>query len=133
MFADDWKSASESFAKINSYHELKLLCDRVEKEKVSVTFAKVISYILPGAGQFYTGHYLSGTMSLGYSVLFGYLTINAFIEDRVFDGAAIGALLWLRFYRGNVQNAEEFAEEKNIVAANKALRYLQNNYQGNKP
>ena len=112
MFADDWKSASEFFAKINSYHELKLLCDRVEKEKVSVTFAKVISYILPGAGQIYTGQYLSGLLSLGYNALFGYLSVNSFIEDRAFDGAATGLLLWLRFYRGNIQNAEKFAVEK---------------------
>ncbi len=133
MFADDWMSASKSFAKINSYHELKLICDRVEKEKVSVTFTKVISYILPGAGQIYTGQYLSGLLSLGYNVLFGYLSVNSFIEDRAFDGAATGLLLWLRFYRGNIQNAEKFAVEKNIDVANKTLRYLQNNYQGLKP
>lgn len=133
MFADNWEKAGESFSKVNPNHELKLLCDGVIKDKVSVTFTKVISYILPGAGQFYTGHYLSGALSLGYNVLLGFLTINSFIEDRVFDGAAVGLLLWLRFYRGNVQNAENFAEEKNIEAANKALRYLQNNYQGNKP
>lgn len=133
MFADNWQKASESFGKISQTHELKVLCDGVLNDKVSVTFAKVISYILPGSGQIYTGNYLSGIMSLGYHVLFGYLTINSFVEERVFDGAAVGALLWLRFYRGNLQNTEEFAEEKNIEIANKALRYLQNNYQGNKP
>jgi tetratricopeptide (TPR) repeat protein len=133
IFADDWQKASGYFAKINPSHELKLLCDNVEKEKVSVTFTKVISYILPGAGQIYTGQYFSGIMSLGYNVLFGYLTINSFTEERIFDGFAVGSLLWLRFYRGNVQNAEKFAEEKNIETANKALRYLQNNYQGQKP
>lgn len=133
MFADNWKKASESFAKISYNHELKLLCDNVVNEKVSVTFAKVISYILPGSGQIYTSNYLSGIMSLGYHVLFGYLTINSFAEDRIFDGAVVGSLLWLRFYRGNIHNAGEYAEEKNLEIANKALRYLQNNYQGNKP
>jgi hypothetical protein len=133
IFADNWKKASECFAKISPSHELKFLCDGVEKEKVSVTFTKVISYILPGAGQVYTGQYISGILSLSYNVLFGYLTINSFAEERIFDGFAVGSLLWLRFYRGNVQNAEKFAEEKNIETSNKALRYLQNNYQGQKP
>ncbi len=36
-------------------------------------------------------------------------------------------------YNGNVQNAEKFAVEQNINIANKALRYLKNNYEGKKP
>ncbi len=133
IFEDRWESAAQSFNKINSYHELKLLSNRVIKEKYSVTFAKVISYILPGMGQIYTGNYIKGFMSLGYNVLFGYLTVNSFAENRVFDGIAIGSLLWLRFYRGSVQNAEESAIEKNIQVSNKTLRFLQTEYMGEKP
>ena len=133
MFADDWQSASKTFAKYPSFNNLRFICDGVINKKVSVTFATVISYILPGSGQIYTGNYLSGLMSLGYNVLFGYLTINAFNADRVFDGTATGLLLWLRFYRGNIQNAKKFAEEKNINIANAALNDLQKNYQGMKP
>lgn len=133
MFADKWDSAAVYFNMIDYYHELKILANGVENDKYSVTFAKVISYILPGSGQFYTGNYLSGLMSLGWNVLFGYLTADAFIDERVFDGFAIGDLLFLRFYRGNIQNAEKSAVEKNIEIANKALRYLQNNYKGRKP
>jgi hypothetical protein len=66
-------------------------------------------------------------------VLWGYLTINAFNEDRIFDGVMIGTLLWWRFYSGNLQNAEKFATEKNLKKTNAALRYLQNNYIGKKP
>lgn len=133
MFEDDWKSASVSFSRLKPDHELKILCDRVEKEKVSVTFATVISYILPGAGQIYTGNYLSGLLSLGWNVLSAYLTIQAFNANRVFDGIAILTLIWQRFYRGNIQNAEQFALNKNIDIANGALIYLQNQFKGNKP
>jgi tetratricopeptide (TPR) repeat protein len=133
MFADDWEKAAESFNKISTSHPLKKLALNVGNDKYSVTFATVISYILPGAGQFYTGNYLSGLLSLGWNGLWGYLTVNSFAEDRVFDGLAIGNLLWFRFYRGNFQNAEKFAVQKNIELANKALRYLQNNYEGLKP
>lgn len=133
MFADKWDSAAYYFGQIEYEHELKILANGVENDKYSVTFAKVISYILPGSGQFYTGNYLSGIMSLGWNVFWGYLTADAFIDERVFDGFAIADLLFLRFYRGNIQNAEKFAIEKNIEIANKALRYLQNNYKGKLP
>lgn len=133
IFADDWKNASAAFAKINSNHELKNLCDKVIKDKVSVTFTKVISYILPGSGQIYTGNFLQGIMSLGWNILGGYLTINSFAEDRIFDGALLGSLIWLRFYRGNVQNAGDSAIQKNLEVSNKALKFLQFEYKGAKP
>jgi tetratricopeptide (TPR) repeat protein len=133
MFADDWVNASKTFAKINSAHELRKLSQQTDKEKVSVTFAKVISYILPGSGAIYSGKFLSGLMSLGWNALAGYWTVNSFIENRVFDGVVVGELLWLRFYRGAIQNAEEIAVQKNLEVANKSLRYLQNEYKGTKP
>ncbi len=133
MLSDNWEAAAQNFAKISKNHELKLLCEQVTEDKYSVTFARVISYILPGVGQFYTGNYFAGIMSLSWNALWGFLTVNAFIEDRAFDGAAIGSLLWLRFYRGNIQNAENLAETENIEIANKALLYLMETYKGEKP
>lgn len=133
IMVDDWENASLMFDKIDSDHPLKKLADEVEDNKYSVTFATLISYILPGSGQIYTGNYLSGFLSLGWNVLWGYLTIHAFITDRVLEGILIGGLLWARFYRGNFKNAEKFAIEKNIEISNKAYRYLKNNYKGIKP
>ncbi|MFA7421619.1 MAG: hypothetical protein WCZ90_18190 [Melioribacteraceae bacterium] len=133
MFADDWENSSKSFSKHDSQKELKLLCDQVQNDKLSVTFAKVISYILPGSGQIYSGKILSGLMSLAWNLAAGYFTVNAFIANRAFDGIVIGELVWIRFYRGNLENAETFAEQKNIEVANKALEYLQNEYRGLKP
>ncbi len=133
MFANKWEIAFQIFNIYPEFAELSNHCKNVIDEKYSVNFAKLLSYILPGAGQFYTGEYLSGTMSLAWNILFGYLTINSFFEERVFDGFAIGSLLWIRFYRGNFQNAERFAENKNIGIANKKLSYIQQNYQGLKP
>lgn len=133
IFKDDWEKAHYYFNKFQPNHELKKLSEQVLKDKYSVTFAKVISYILPGAGQIYTGNILSGLMSLGYNVLFGYLTAKSFADNRAFDGLVIGSLLWLRFYRGNIQNAEKFAVEKNKAISNKALDYLQYEYKGDKP
>jgi hypothetical protein len=55
------------------------------------------------------------------------------VEDRIFDGLAVTNLLWFRFYRGNLQNAEKFAVEKNLQITNKSLSYLQYSYKGLKP
>ena len=133
IMADDWANASHSFDKIDCEHPLKKIANEVEDNKYSVTFATLISYILPGSGQFYTGNYVSGLLSLGWNVLWGYLTINAFVTDRVLEGILIGGLLWARFYRGNFKNAEKFAIEKNIEISNEAYKYLMNNYKGIKP
>lgn len=133
IMADDWENASLSFNKIESEHPLKKIADEVEDNKYSVTFATLISYILPGSGQIYTGNYVSGFLSLGWNILWGYLTINAFVTDRALEGILIGGLLWARFYRGNFENAEKFAIEKNIEISNEAYKYLKNNYKGIKP
>lgn len=133
MFADDWESASKIFSENSADKELKLLCNQVIDAKVSVTFATVISYILPGAGQIYSGKILSGLMSLAWNLAAGYFTVNAFVANRAFDGIVIGELIWLRFYRGNIENAKNFAVEKNLEFSNKALKFLQNEYRGLKP
>ncbi len=132
IFADNWDKAEKQFALIKN-DSLKILCANVSSDKYNVTTAKILSYLIPGAGQFYTGHYLSGILSLGWNALWGYLTVKAFVDDRIFDGFVIGNFLWLRFYVGNLQNAEKFAEETNLIIANKALSYLQNQYKGEKP
>jgi len=133
MFADDWEQAAQTFAELDTNHVLKTLAEEVDDDLYSVSFAKTISYIIPGAGQIYTGEYISGLLSLGWNVLWGYLTIKAFVAERIFDGIVIGNFLWLRFYRGNLQNAENFAMEKNLVRSNRALNYLQFEYNGLKP
>jgi hypothetical protein len=89
--------------------------------------------ILPGFGQFYTGEYLGGLLSIAWNVFAGYLTINAFNQERIFDGIVTANLLWFRFYRGNFQNAEKFAQEKNLLIMNETLNFLQNEFIGLKP
>lgn len=133
MFDNQWKDAAAEFQKIDENHHLKTTAEKINEQLYSVTLAKTLSFIIPGAGQFYTGHYFSGALSLAWNILWGYLTVNAFIGDRIFDGLMIGNLLWFRFYRGNLQNAEKFALEENFKIINSALKYLQNEYNGKKP
>lgn len=133
IFSDKWKEASQEFYKIQPDHELFTFTSSVDDSLYSESFAKILSYIIPGAGQFYTGEFVSGILSLGWNVLWGYLSINAFIEERVFDGLIVSNFLWLRFYNGNIQSAEKFALEKNKQITNRALDFLQYKYSGQKP
>lgn len=133
IFADDWERAYQIFSENNLDTTLANLCNSVDEKFYSVDFAKYSSYLLPGLGQFYTKEYVSGLLSLGWNILGGYLTINSFVEDRVFDGIIVGNFFWMRFYSGNTQNAEKFAIQKNLEISNKALRYLQNEFNGEKP
>ncbi len=133
IFSDRWKKASEAFAKTDTNRDLAEFCDKVDNDMYSATLADILSHVIPGSGQFYTGHYLSGLLSLGWNVLWGYVTINAFAANRIFDGLMVGNFLWFRFYRGNYENAEQFAYEKNRTITNKALSYLQFKFKGLKP
>lgn len=133
IFADDWESAEKYFKNSEDGIQLKYLSQKVNREKLSVTFAKVISYILPGSGQIYAGNYFSGFLSLAWNIAAGYFTINSFLANRAFDGIVIGELAWLRFYKGNVENAEKIATQKNLELSNKTLKYLQEEYRGIKP
>ncbi len=133
IFNNDWKNAEITFAKSLIGKELYLLSKKVNNQKLSVTFTKVISYILPGSGQIYAGKYLSGLLSFAWNILAGYFTINSFLQNRAFDGIVIGELVWLRFYKGNIENAEKYSEQKNLFITNNALKYLQEEYKGLKP
>lgn len=137
IFEGRWDKASNSLSRIGTDSsgyaaQLKKTADSADNRKYSVFFAKLISYILPGTGQFYTGHYLSGFMSLAWTSLLAYLSVRSFSAERIFDGA-ITTGLFFRFHRGNVQNAAEFAEDRNIIIDNDTIKYLQNNFKGPKP
>ena len=133
IFNNEWEKASEEFAKVDKNHQLKQLCANVDESQYSESTAKFLSYILPGAGQFYTGNYLSGILSFGWVALWTYVAVEAFLADRIFDGLMVTSFLVIRFYNGNIQNAEKFANEHNSQISNWTLNYLQHNYRGPKP
>ncbi len=133
IFADQWENAATSFSLTDTNKTLSIFCRKVDNEKYFASFSEFISHFIPGSGQIYTGHYLSGILSLSWNLLWGYVTVNAFTANRIFDGLVVGNFLWLRFYNGNLQNARNFAEEENLKITNEALKFLQFNYMGTKP
>jgi putative membrane protein insertion efficiency factor len=79
----------------------------------SPALATTLSVILPGSGQIYGGRIWSGLLSLALNAAAGYLTIDAFQEDRHLDGALLATLVWSRFYFGGLHNAGRYAREFN--------------------
>jgi TM2 domain-containing membrane protein YozV len=133
IFSDQWDNASKEFYQIHPAHELYIFSQKINDSLYNETFARVLSFIIPGFGQFYSGEYMSGFLSLGWNALWGYLTINSFTEGRIFDGFAIANFLWLRFYNGNIYNSVKFVKDKNSSITNRALDYLQYEFDGPKP
>jgi len=135
MVADEWQKAADAFG--NSREKgteiLKNLCISVSEEKYSLSFARTISYILPGAGHFYTGYFIEGIISLGWNVLWGYDVVNAIKADRIFDAVMVGNFLWLRFYTGGSQEAVKLAEIENRKIINEAYKYLSIQFEGKQP
>jgi TM2 domain-containing membrane protein YozV len=133
MFSNEWEKAADEFAFVDSAQSLRQFCMQTEKKQYPVTTLKILSAVIPGSGQMITGHVWNGLLSLGWNALWGYLTVEAAVADRVGDALLIGDLLWLRFYTGNIENAGKFADEKNAQLFQDALRYLQDEFIGAKP
>ncbi len=130
VMMDDWERAVNCFGSPDTTEFLRDFCVSVKNQKFSIEKAKIFSALLPGLGQFYTGEYIQGSISFGWNVLFGYLTVKSFLADRVFDGFAVGSLLWMRFYGGGQEAAEHYANEKNTEIFTKSLLFLEYEYKG---
>ncbi len=133
VFADEWDKASGYFKEVPGMEELSRFTSEVHNNKKNPQLYKMYSAILPGTGQILTGNYSSGVLSLLWNALWIYITVEAFGANRVLDGVLVANFLWLRFYQGNLQNAELFTNQKNSEITNKALLYLQNEFKGEKP
>jgi TM2 domain-containing membrane protein YozV len=124
VFDRNWEKGIEYFRSAG-YNELSELTKDVQEMEYSETKAKILSAFIPGAGQIYTGRYLNGILSLTLNAATLYLTINSFVDDRIFDGIMTGNFLWYRFYSGNIYNAGKFARENNDEIFNWYLLQLQ--------
>lgn len=132
FYEKDYENASLIFHQLNEI-ELFELSKQNQEQSLSINKAKILSMILPGAGQIYSENYLSGIGSFIWNLIAGYLTINAFASERIFDGIVLTNILWMRFYRGNLENAEKLAEKKNQIIFINSLINIQNNFRNKIP
>ncbi len=74
--------------------------------------AGVLSAVLPGAGQVYTGRYRDGAIALALNAAFIFAAVEAFDNDSPVLGGILG-FVELGWYAGNIYNAVNGAHKDN--------------------
>ncbi len=87
--------------------------EAIHRPQKSIVAARVLSTILPGAGQTYVGDWKNGLNALVLNGLLGSISVNAAIDQRYQDAVFSGFFLLLRYYLGNRYRAGEAAKQFN--------------------
>jgi TolA-binding protein len=126
-----WTAARQAFAQVDSQSPYRTSAERLAEAlepppdlpQRSPTLARVLSTVLPGAGQIYTGQTLNGLIGLGVHGAMIAGTTGAVLAGL--EGAAgIGAFFTWGFYRSQMANAATSARDFNAQAAERFLGQL---------
>ena len=125
-----WDEAREVLKNWGTDEKLNKLFDAaIDTPQKSVRVAKILSTILPGAGQVYAGNWRSGINALLLNGALGFLVVDAVLDGRYTDALLRGALAFRRYYRGNTfragQAAAQFNQQRIQHAAEAILQRLQ--------
>ena len=73
----------------------------------------ILSTVLPGTGDIYSGHYWAGIFALliNSASIFG--IVHSINRESYIDASLIFSIFFTRFYFGSRQNAYDFANEYN--------------------
>ena len=94
--------------------KLDFLLDKAQNTKYKCPkLAKILSTILPGSGQIYSGDWRNGINALVINTATGYLLVNDLIKRQYLDAIFNSLFLFERFYRGNRYHAEESSKKYN--------------------
>ena len=120
-----WKEAREVLRDYTRDAELDtLFVNAVNVPQKSPRLAKVLSAIIPGAGQAYSGDWRNGLNALALNGVLGYLTVDAALDRHYVDAALWGGLIFSRYYRGNIFRAEEAVKHFNTRQSRRASEAL---------
>jgi hypothetical protein len=126
-----WAEAREAFAQVDAaspYHAsgkrlAAALAPPPELPQRSPTVARILSTVLPGTGQIYTGHTLDGLIGLGLHGALIAGTTGAVLAGL--EGAAgIGAFFTWGFYQSQMSNAASLARDFNTQAEERLIGQL---------
>ena len=125
-----WAEAREVLKNWGTDERLDLLFDEaVSVPQKSVKVARMLSTILPGAGQVYAGNWRGGINALLLNSALGFLTVDAVLDRYYSDALLWGGLVFWRYYRGNTFRAGEaaahFNQQRTQQAAEAILQRLQ--------
>ena len=120
-----WEEARSVLRNYTADENLDVIFDAaLNMPQKSIKVAKVLSTILPGAGHVYTGDWRDGLNALLLNGAFGFLIIDAVLDEHYTDAALWGSLIFLRYYRGNTFRAEEAVKQFNLRQSQRAAEAL---------
>ena len=120
-----WQEARSVLRDYTTDEKLDVLFDAaLNMPQKSIKVAKVLSTILPGAGHVYTGDWRDGLNALLLNGAFGFLIIDAVLDEHYTDAALWGGLIFLRYYRGNTFRAEAAAKQFNLRQSQRVAEAL---------
>ena len=125
-----WDEAREVLRDWRNDKKLGALFDAVVNvPQKSVGVARLLSTILPGAGQVYAGNWRSGLNAFLLNSTLGFLTVDAAFDRHYSDALLWGVLAFWRYYQGNTfragEAAKQFNEQQIQQAAEAILQRLQ--------
>jgi tetratricopeptide (TPR) repeat protein len=127
---EEYDSAHFYFSKIISrnpqnQNQLDKLFRKNERVKyISPQVAGVMSVIIPGAGQIYSGNFDKGINSLLLTSAFAVLGYNTYVTYGILE-TSISVLPWYaRYYGSGIKNATELAKEKQAQKRQKILNQI---------
>lgn len=125
-----WEDAREALQNYTTDEKLEVLFEAATDIPLkSARLARVLSSILPGAGQVYTGEWRDGLNALLLNGGLGFLTVDAVLDGYYVDAALFGVFIFWRYYQGNTfragQAAEQFNQRESRQAAEAILQRLQ--------
>lgn len=74
----------------------------------------ICSALLPGSGQFLSGHPADGILSFLVTASSGFLVYESLRKRRYLDASLVFGQLFWRFYTGNIRNTYKLANEENM-------------------
>jgi tetratricopeptide (TPR) repeat protein len=126
-----WADARQAFTRVDAASPYRASSARLaaalaippELPHRSPTVARVLSTVLPGTGQIYTGHTLDGIIGLGLHGALIAGTIGA-VGAGLEGAAGIGAFFTWGFYRTQMSNAATLAQDFNTQAEERFIGHL---------
>ena len=125
-----WEEARKAMQNATADERLgALFASAINTRQKSVKVAKILSAILPGAGQAYAGNWLDGLNALVLNGALGFIAVDTALDGHYVDAALWATTILFRYYQGNLYHAgkavEEFNEEGSRHAAENILERLQ--------
>ena len=120
-----WEDARSVGREYTTDEQLEILFDAaVNVPQKSANVASVLSKVLPGLGHIYVGDWRDGLNALLLNGAFGFLTIDAVLDEHYTDAALWVGLVLLRYYRGNTFRAKTAVEQFNLQKSRQAAETL---------